>query len=79
MYVPGGLPDGTVDLEVDTSSVVDRVIAAAAEHRTQAGGLDDWSDEQMREALSSEYGVVAWPPRPPGSPVLTDVFEGLPV
>jgi LmbE family N-acetylglucosaminyl deacetylase len=77
MYVPGGVPDETVDLEVDTSSVVDRVIAAAAEHRTQAGGLDDWSDEQMREALSAEYGVVVWPPRPPGSPVLTDVFEGL--
>jgi LmbE family N-acetylglucosaminyl deacetylase len=77
MYVPGGVPDETVDLEVDTSSVVDRVIAAAAEHRTQAGGLDDWSDEQMREALSSEYGLVAWPPRPPGSPVLGDVFEGL--
>jgi LmbE family N-acetylglucosaminyl deacetylase len=79
MYVPGGVPDETVDLEVDTSSVVDRVIAAAAEHRTQAGGLDDWSAEQMRDALSAEYGVVAWPPRPPGSPVLTDVFEGLQV
>jgi len=77
MYVPGGVPDETVDLEVDTSSVVDRVIAAAAEHRTQAGGLDDWSDEQVRGALSREYGLVSWPPRPPGSQVLSDVFEGL--
>ena len=75
--MPGGQPDETVDLRVDTSSVVDRVIAAAAEHRTQAGGLDDWSEEQMRDAFSSEYGIVAWPPRPPGSPVLSDVFEGL--
>ena len=77
LYVPGGQPDETVDLRVDTSSVVDRVIAAAAEHRTQAGGLDEWSEEQMREAFSSEYGIVAWPPRPLGSPVLTDVFDGL--
>lgn len=77
MYVPAGLPDETVDLEVDTSSVVDLVIAAAAEHRTQAGGLDGWSEEQMRDALSCECGIVAWPSRPPGSPVLIDVFEGL--
>jgi LmbE family N-acetylglucosaminyl deacetylase len=77
LYVPGGVPDETVDLEVDTSSVADRVLAAVAEHRTQAGGTEDWTEEQMRDAMSHEHGIVAWPPRPPGSPVLTDVFEGL--
>ena len=79
LYVPGGVPDHTVDLEVDASSVVDLVVAAVAEHRTQAGGMDGWTDEQMRAAMSFEYGSVAWPPRPPGSPVLSDVFDDLPL
>jgi hypothetical protein len=77
LYVPSGVPDHTVDLEVDASRVVDRVLAAVAEHRTQAGGMDGWSDEEMRAAMSFEYGSVAWPPRPPGSPALTDVFDDL--
>jgi LmbE family N-acetylglucosaminyl deacetylase len=77
MYVPGGVPDETVNLEVDTTRVVDRVIAAIAEHRTQAGGIGDWSDEQLRRTLSREHGVVAWPPRMAGAPLLTDVFESL--
>lgn len=77
MYVPGGVADHTVDVEVDTSTVVDRVIAAIAEHRTQAGGTEDWSDDELRSTLSWEFGLVAWPPRPPGSPVLTDVFDSL--
>jgi LmbE family N-acetylglucosaminyl deacetylase len=78
MYVPSGVPDETVDLEVDTTSVADRVMAAVAEHRTQASGVEEWSDDEMREAMSREHGVVAWPIRPPGSPTLTDVFEDLP-
>ena len=77
LYVPGGVPDETVDIEVDTSQVIEPVLAAITEHRTQAGGMEDWTDEQLRRSLSREYGLVAWPPRPPGAPVLRDVFEGL--
>jgi LmbE family N-acetylglucosaminyl deacetylase len=77
LYVPGGVPDHDVDVEVNTSPVVDRVLAAIAEHRTQAGGMEDWSEGQLRRSLSREHGLVAWPPRPPGAPVLRDVFEGL--
>ena len=77
LYVPGGVPDEAIDVEVDTSRVIEPVVAAIAEHRTQAGGTEDWSDEQLRRSLSREFGVVAWPPRPPGAAVLTDVFESL--
>lgn len=77
IYVPSGVPDDEIDVEVDTSAVTDRVLAAIAEHRTQAGGMDDWTDEQRRRSLSREHGTVAWPPRPAGAPVLHDVFEGL--
>jgi LmbE family N-acetylglucosaminyl deacetylase len=77
MYVPGGVPDDEIDVEVDTSTVTDRVVAALAAHRTQAGGMDDFTDEQLRRSLSREHGTVAWPPRPAGAPVLRDVFEGL--
>jgi LmbE family N-acetylglucosaminyl deacetylase len=76
-YQPRGVPDGTIGLRVDASGVAPRVFAALREHATQA---NDWNeltaDEQIR-ALSLEHGVVAWPPREPGSPVLTSVFEGL--
>ena len=75
MYVPAGVPDDTVDVEMDTASVVDRVLAAVAEHRTQAGGTQDWDEDRIRRSLSREHGRVAWPPRPSGSPVLKDVFE----
>jgi LmbE family N-acetylglucosaminyl deacetylase len=77
IYVPRGVPDDEIDVAVDTSAVTDRIIAAIAEHRTQAGGMDDWTDEQLRRSLSREHGTVAWPRRPAGSPVLTDVFESL--
>jgi LmbE family N-acetylglucosaminyl deacetylase len=77
LYVPAGVPDDLVDVSVDTSPVVDRVIAAISEHRTQSGGMQLWTEEQLRASLSREHGVVAWPSRPAGSPVLRDVFEGL--
>ncbi len=77
LYVPGGVPDEAIDVEVDTSQVIEPVVAAIAEHRTQAGGMENWSDEQLRRSLSREFGVVAWPSRPSGAPVLTDVFESL--
>ena len=77
LYVPGGVPDEAIDVEVDTSRVIEPVVAAIAEHQTQAGGMEDWSDEQLRRSLSREFGVVAWPPRPSGVAVLTDVFDSL--
>jgi LmbE family N-acetylglucosaminyl deacetylase len=77
MFRPRGVPDDTIGVEVDCSSVVERKLAALLEHRTQAGELQDWSEEQERAALAWEHHVVAWPPRTPDGPVLRDVFDGL--
>lgn len=73
-FQPRGVPDETIGVEVDCSDVVDRKRAAIAEHRTQANDIpEDLEDEVFR----FEHHVIAWPERPPGSPVLCDVFEGL--
>ncbi len=77
MFEPRGVPDETMGVEVDCSPVVERVRAALLEHRTQAGDVDDWTEDQQRAFLGSEHHVIAWPPREPGEPVLSDVFEGL--
>jgi LmbE family N-acetylglucosaminyl deacetylase len=76
MYNPRGVPDETIGVEVDCSSVVDRTRAALLEHRTQAGDFQDLSDDEQRALLGSEHHVIAWPPRAPDDPVLADVFEG---
>jgi LmbE family N-acetylglucosaminyl deacetylase len=77
LYQPRGVPDDTIGLRVDTGSVVPRVLAALREHRTQADDVGELSDEEQRQALSREHGVIAWPPREPGAPVLGSVFEGI--
>ena len=33
--------------------------------------------DRLRRTLTREWYVVAWPSRPAGSPMLTDVFDGL--
>jgi LmbE family N-acetylglucosaminyl deacetylase len=77
LYQPHGVPDDTIGLRVDTSSVAPRVLVALREHATQANDWNELTDHEQVRALSLEHGVVAWPPRDPGSPVLTSVFEGL--
>lgn len=76
LYQPRGVPDETIGLEIDTSAVAARVVAALREHRTQASAWDMSEDELMGLA-SSEHAVIAWPERPPGAPLLHDVFDGL--
>lgn len=77
LYVPRGVPDDTIGVDVDTSGVAPLVVAALAEHRTQQDTFQDWTDEQRLAALSREHGLIAWPGRRPGDPVVADVFEGL--
>lgn len=76
MFNPRGVPDDTIGVEVDCSSVVERKRAALLEHRTQLTDIQGWSEDEQRAVLGSEHHVVAWPPRAPGDPVLTDVFGG---
>ena len=78
LYQPRGVPDGTIGLAVDTSSVASRVVRALREHRTQAGDIQEqMSEDEQLQAVSREHGVIAWPPPQPGDPVLSDVFDGL--
>lgn len=77
LYVPRGVPDEAIGLDVDTSRVAARVLEALREHRTQQGELQEWSEERQLAAFSRERGLIAWPTWRPGDMVLGDVFEGL--
>jgi LmbE family N-acetylglucosaminyl deacetylase len=70
------VPDDAIGVRVDCVPVVDRKSAAVGEHRTQAtsGGFPD---DLRARFLQTECFAVAWPERPAGAPVLSDVFEGL--
>jgi LmbE family N-acetylglucosaminyl deacetylase len=73
-FQPRGVPDETIGVDVDCSSVVDRKRAAIREHRTQA---NDFSDELEDEVFRHETHVIGWPEGADGSAVLGDVFDGL--
>ncbi len=77
LYQPRGVPDGQLGVMIDCGPVVDRKLAALDEHRTQAGDMQDMREEERRMALGFESHVIAWPQRPSGAPVLSDIFEGL--
>jgi LmbE family N-acetylglucosaminyl deacetylase len=78
LYMPRGVPDETIGVHVDCTDVIDRKLAAFAEHATQAGGSDDLvTEEDRRRAFGFETHVIAWPRRDDDGPVLADVFEGL--
>lgn len=79
LYDPHGVPDETIGFVVDRTAVAARVLAALREHRTQASGFEDRPEDQQLAAVSTERGVVAWPPWSPGDPVLSDVLASLPV
>lgn len=72
-----GVPDDTIDVEVDTSSVLDRAVAAVRSHRTQWSYQTMGDDPVLAESLRLEHWVFGWPERPQGSPMLKDIFEGL--
>jgi LmbE family N-acetylglucosaminyl deacetylase len=77
LYQPRGVPDDAIGVRVDTGAVAPRVLAAIREHRTQANDWNELTDEEQLRALSREHGVITWPPREPGSPVLGSVFGDL--
>ena len=76
-FVPRGVPDESIAVMVDCSSVYQRKLEALRQHRTQ-GELEDVPYELWPEVLDREAFVLAWPERARGEPVLSDVFEGLP-
>lgn len=78
VFQPRGVPDDTIGVDVDCTAVARRKFEALREHRSQAGDVEDWSEEEQLAAMAHESHVIAWPPRDAGEPVLRDVFEGLP-
>ena len=76
-FQPRGVPDDTIGVIVDCSSVYERKLEALRRHRTQAE-LEDVPFEMWREVLAREAFVLAFPASAPEAPVLPDLFEGLP-
>lgn len=75
-FAPRGVRDETVAALVDCLPVYRRKLEALRQHRTQ-GELEDIPAELYPEVIGEEAFVQGWPERVPGSPVLSDVFEGL--
>jgi LmbE family N-acetylglucosaminyl deacetylase len=79
LYHGRGVPDEQVHLVVDCDAVSERIVAGILEHRSQLHVMaDEPVDEyRLQRIVRREWATVAWPPRSPTGPVLTDVFEDL--
>jgi LmbE family N-acetylglucosaminyl deacetylase len=76
VYHLRGVPDETIDIDIDTSAVAPLV--RMQEHRTQWNDMNnpEVTEEQRVKSVSRETELIAWPRPRPGR-VLTDVFEDL--
>lgn len=79
VYHLRGVPDEQIGVTVDVSSVAARVLAGLREHRSQLHVIANpgVTEEQWARSIGAEHYVIARPARPPGGPVLPDVFDGL--
>lgn len=79
MYHMRGVPDETIDIAVDTSSVAHRSVAGLLEHRSQHHVIFDYpiDVDRWRSVLTREWHTIAWPPRVRPQRRLTGVFDGL--
>lgn len=79
IYQLRGVPDAQIGLEVDTSSVADRLLAGMMEQRSQLHVLLELRQDRvgLMRALGRESCVIAWPPAEPGAPMLPDLFDQL--
>ena len=75
-FMPRGVPDEAIGVTVDCSVAYDRKLEALRAHKTQ-GEMEDIPFDLWPEMLGTESFVRAWPERPLGSPVATDLFEDL--
>jgi N-acetyl-1-D-myo-inositol-2-amino-2-deoxy-alpha-D-glucopyranoside deacetylase len=80
MYQMRGVPDEQIGLIMDCRRVTDRIVAGLQQHRSQHHVMSDDPEDtdRWRRVTSRSWASVAWPPRTPGTPMLTDIFEGLP-
>ncbi len=79
LYHLRGTPDELIDIDVDTQSVANLIVAGLKEHVTQRDVIFDprGSDAEWSRYAKREFHVQAWPPRADGSAVLADVFDAL--
>jgi LmbE family N-acetylglucosaminyl deacetylase len=79
MYHMRGVPDEDVGITVDCRPVAARTVAGLQQHQSQLHVMSDHPMDPVRweRVLSREWHVIAWPPREPGAPMLTDLFDGL--
>jgi LmbE family N-acetylglucosaminyl deacetylase len=79
VYHGRGVPDEQIGITVDCTSVADRVVAGILEHRSQLHVMaDDPIDiRRLRHIVSREWMVIAWPPTPAPTVMLTDIFDNL--
>jgi LmbE family N-acetylglucosaminyl deacetylase len=79
MYHMRGVPDELFGITIDCRPVADRIVAGLSEHRSQHHVIiDDPADvERWRRIVSRVWWIIAWPPRSPDAPMLTDLFDGL--
>jgi LmbE family N-acetylglucosaminyl deacetylase len=76
-FMPRGVPDDTITVRTDCSSVVDRKIEGIRAHRTQANEIQAFPEDMLRAFLSREYFVQAWPPAPPEGAPTASLFDDL--
>jgi LmbE family N-acetylglucosaminyl deacetylase len=79
LFNPTGVPDEEIAICVDTRPIVDTKMAGVLAHRTQIGELERIPEDLRWLYFDEECFTQAWPPRRPGEPVLSDLFEGLDV
>lgn len=79
MYHMRGVPDRTIDITVDTSSVAHRTVAGLLEHRSQHHVIFDppIDAERWQRVVTREWHTIAWPLREHSAHRFTDVFDGL--
>jgi LmbE family N-acetylglucosaminyl deacetylase len=78
VYHLRGVPDETIDIDIDTSTVAPLIRRAMQEHRTQWNDMNNpqLSEEQRIKGVSRETQVIAWPRTRPER-LLADIFDGL--
>lgn len=78
-YHMRGVPDEQIRVTVDCREAASRIVVGLREHKSQLHVMSDdpTNTSQWERRVGREWYAIAWPERELGSPMLTDLFEGL--